>query len=183
VMDAMTAPVFRTTLERHPGATGPSITSVRADVFRDREGLRVAFEFSGALEHLALPKASLDPAKLWEHTCAELFVASEDGRYVEWNFSPTGQATRFDFSAYRVRTSASFDEDVEVSVTRREHAIHLVASGPLLRGVDRIASASLSAVVRSQGGVHSYWALNHPGAEPDFHDIRGFALDGRLLSG
>lgn len=178
----MTAPLFRTTLERHPAAKGPSITSVRADVFGDRDDLRVAFELAGALEHLALPEAPLDPAKLWEHTCAELFVAGEDGRYVEWNFSPTGQATRFDFSAYRVRTSASFDEDVKISVTRGEHAMHLVASGPLLRGVDRIASASLSAVVRSPGGVCSYWALKHPGPEPDFHDIRGFALDGRLLS-
>lgn len=178
----MTVPLFRTTLERHLLDTGPSISSVRADLFRDGEHLRVVFEFDGALQHLALPTAPLDPAKLWEHTCAELFVAMEDGRYVEWNFSPTGQATRFEFSAYRVRTSASFDEGVKVIVTRRGHSVRLVASGPLLRGVERIVSASLSAVVRSPGGACSYWALKHPAAEPDFHDIRGFTLDGRLLS-
>lgn len=181
-MEAVTAPLFRATLERHGAATGRSITSVRADVFRDGEELRVAFEFAGALEHLVVPEAPLDPSKLWEHTCAELFVASEDGRYVEWNFSPTGQATRFEFSAYRVRSSASFDEAVETSVRRGEHALHLVASGPLLRGVDRIARASLSAVVRAPDGVCSYWALKHPGSEPDFHDIRGFTLEGRLVS-
>ena len=157
--------------------------SVRADVLRDGENLRVAFEFVGALERLCLPEAPLDPARLWEHTCAELFVAHEDGGYVEWNFSPTGQVARFEFSSYRVRTSASFDEAVETFVREGEQSVELVASGPLLRGVDRIAKASLSAVVRAPDGVCSYWALKHPGEEPDFHDSRGFTLDGRILSG
>lgn len=181
-MDAVNAPQFRTTLERHPADAGPSIESVQAEVFRAREDLRVVFEFSGTLEHLALPKARLDPAKLWEHTCAELFLAGADGRYVEWNFSPTGQTTRFEFSAYRVRTSTSFGEGVKTCVTQHEHSVQVAASGPLLRGIDRIACASLSAVVRSPGGVCSYWALKHPAPDPDFHDIRGFTLDGRLLS-
>lgn len=181
-MRAVTAPLFRANLGLHPATNSPSVVSVRADVFRDGEGLRIAFEFCGALERLSLPQARLDPAKLWEHTCAELFVAGEDGRYVEWNFSPTGQVARFEFSDYRERSSASFDEDVKTSVRENEQSVHLVASGSLLRGVDRIASASLSAVVRAPDDVCSYWALKHPRAEPDFHDRRGFILDGGLLS-
>lgn len=180
-MRAVTAPLFRGNLELHPASNSPSVVSVRVDVFLDAQGLRVAFEFCGALERLSLPQTPLDPAKLWEHTCAELFVAGEDGRYVEWNFSPTGQVARFEFSDYRERSSASFTEEVNTSVRENEQSVHLVASGSLLRGVDRIASASLCAVVRAPDDVCSYWALNHPRAEPDFHDIRGFALDGRLL--
>ncbi|MBV1862564.1 MAG: hypothetical protein KUG77_29345 [Nannocystaceae bacterium] len=182
-MDVVRAPLLRTTLERHPRVDHATISSVRAELFHDGDALSVAFAFSGALEHLVLPEASLDPAKLWEHTCAELFVASEDGHYVEWNFSPTGQTTRFEFSEYRVRRSASFDQDVETSVTRDEHALRLAAKGPLLRGIERIASASLSAVIRAPGGACSYWALKHPAGAPDFHDFRGFTIDGRLFRG
>ncbi len=163
--------------------SGPSITSVRTEVSRDPEGVRVAFEFAGALEHLALPEAPLDPARLWEHTCAEFFVGREDGRYVEWNFSPTGQSARFEFSAYRVRTSASFDDGVKVSIERQDDLVRLVATGPLLRAIEHAASVGISAVARAPDDACSYWALHHPKPEPDFHDHRGFLLDARGLSG
>ncbi len=175
-------PLVRTTLERHRAHRGPSIASIRVELSGHREQLRVAFEFCGGTEHLVLPGERLDPAKLWEHTCAEIFVGREDGGYVEWNFSPTGQATRFDFSAYRVRTSASFDEPVDVSVVQRPGTVQIVATGSLLRESEPVASLGLSAVARAPGDVCSYWALRHPTAEPDFHDVRGFTLDARALS-
>jgi hypothetical protein len=180
-MARVTAPLFRTTLERHPCESGSSIASVRVEVSSAGEGLRVAFEFCGAPEALALPTAPLDPAKLWEHTCAELFLAREDGGYVEWNFSPTGQVARFGFSAYRARVSTSFEEDLTTLVRRRAESVQLEASGPMLHGIGRIASASLCAVVRAPSGTCSYWALAHPKEEPDFHDRRGFILDARAL--
>jgi hypothetical protein len=34
----------------------------------------------------------------------------------------------------------------------------------------------LTAVLEQPGGELSYWALNHPGPEPDFHDRRGWSL-------
>lgn len=176
-MDAVPLPRFRRTLVRHPAHRGPTITSVRAGLARNHEEVCVAFELAGALEHLALPSRPLEPDKLWEHTCVELFVASASGRYVEWNFSPTGQATRFEFSGYRVRTSASFDEGVRVSVIHQTDTLQLVATGPLLRGIEDAASAGLSAVARAPDDGCSYWALQHPRPEPDFHDHRGFALD------
>lgn len=178
-MRSVTDRLFRTSLERHPAHQGPSVDAIRAEVSGDHEALHVAFEFTGGLRYLALPETPLDPAKLWEHTCAELFVGLDDGTYVEWNFSPTRQVARFEFSEYRVRRSACFDEAVEISVVRGDRAVRILARGPLLRGITPVVSLGLSVVARAPGGDCSYWALRHASAEPDFHDARGFALDGR----
>ncbi len=177
----MTAVLLRTPLQRHPAALGPSITSVRAQVSRDGGHFKVVFEFSGALEQLAFPEGRLDPARLWEHTCAELFLGCADGSYVEWNFSPTGQTTRFGFAEYRVRTSSSFEEPVQISVARDGRLARLEATGPLLHGVGDARCLGLCAVVRTPDDACSYWALRHPKAEPDFHDERGFLLNAALL--
>ena len=141
------------------------------------------FEFSGALECLAFPADRLDPAKLWEHTCAEIFIASASGRYVEWNFSPTGQATRFEFTGYRCRSSASFEEPISVSVVRDEMVARVLATGPLLRGIEHPTHLGLAAVVRSPDSACSHWALRHPRSEPDFHDERSFSLDAGPMRG
>lgn len=173
--------LFRAMLERHPADQGPSVEAIQVEVSGHPEELKLAFEFSAGIQHLVLSQTALDPARLWEHTCAELFVGLEGGGYAEWNFSPSGQATRFDFSGYRARSAASFQEPVEVSVVRRDRAVRIVATGPLLRGLSGVVGLGLAAVARAPTGGCSYWALQHSGAEPDFHDARGFALDARGL--
>ena len=160
---------------------GPSVERVVAKISCGPVGHRLEVRFEGRLEHLSLPDHALDPSRLWEHTCAELFVAGADTTYAEWNFSPTGQSTRFDFSEYRNRTATAADVPVRVTCTRDADAVHLVAEGSL--GMDDAVAASITAVVRSRDGTCAYWALAHPGPRPDFHDRAGFVLDGRLLRG
>lgn len=162
----------RTSLRPHPDTDGIA-TAVDVQVRRGARGLRVEFRFRGAV---AVPQGPLDPARLWEHTCAELFLQQADGSYVEWNASPTGQVARFAFSAYRQRTDARFETGVDVSCLRRDDSLCIGFEGPLLRGVTPVR-ASTPAVVRAADGACGYWALAHPRPEPDFHDHEGFTLD------
>lgn len=118
-----------------------------------------------------VPEAALDPERLWEHTCCELFVAADEA-YVEWNMSPTRQVARFEFSGYRVRTGfATPTVDLHVSAQSRE----LVVAARLPRPRTD-ARLSPTAVIEDAAGGLSYWAVHHPCARPDFHHRDGFVV-------
>jgi hypothetical protein len=120
-----------------------------------------------------VPEARLDPERLWEHTCCELFVALGQGEaYEEWNVSPTGQVTRFAFSSYRARVL--FDTpaiDVRVNASPRELVVEA--------GLPQLGTGALlspTAVIEDAAGGLSYWAVHHPCARPDFHHRDGFVV-------
>lgn len=142
--------------------------------------LVVRYAIVGDLDRLRIPAAGarLDPDRLWEHTCCELFVApSPNERYEEWNFSPSGQIARFEFSAYRRRIpAASPIHTAPLEVTGQDRALRLAARVPLPAHRGEPVSLSLTAVVEDATGTRSYWALRHPADHPDFHDRRGFAV-------
>jgi len=141
--------------------------------------LVVRYAIVGELDRLRIPAAgaSLDPERLWEHTCCELFVAPALGEsYVEWNFSPSGQIARFAFSAYRERITSAPATVAGPAVTVQDGALVLEARVPLPPDFGETALMSLSAVLEDAGGALSYWALRHPCDRPDFHHPEGFAL-------
>lgn len=115
---------------------------------------------------------------LWHHTCGECFVADPSGSgYLEFNFSPSG-----DWAAYRFA-------DVRRDMRQHEWPGPSPQSEQIAMGAWRVilpiqalgyAGSSavrrrigLSVVARGARG-HSYWALHHPGAQPNFHDPAGF---------
>lgn len=124
--------------------------------------------------------ASLNPERLWEHTCCELFVADAEGwAYEEWNFSPTGQHAHFEFEDYRVRRAQPqrLPAKLVVEVTVEDDgSMVLLARVPVRSAEPQPALAvGVSVVLESADGL-SYWAIRHPVAEPDFHHRDGFAL-------
>lgn len=133
-----------------------------------REVLLVRWRIVGDVR---VPEAALDPERLWEHTCCELFVAP-GAAYVEWNVSPTRQVARFDFSGYRARTRFTTPTvDVRVSLRSRE----LVVEARFPRPSAEVL-VSPTAVVEDASGELSYWAVHHPCERPDFHHRDGFVV-------
>ena len=139
------------------------------------------YAVAGEIDRLRIPARGerLDPDRLWAHTCCELFVAPASGDgYLEWNFSPTGQVARFEFSAYRTRSSSpgasTVVGDSTVSVHDRE--LRLEARVPLPPHLGDTARIALTAVLEDASGTLSYWALRHPCDRPDFHRLEGFVL-------
>ena len=114
---------------------------------------------------------------LWQTTCFELFLYDGDGRYREYNFSPSGQWAAYGFSGYRhraddpeLRDGPEIKQDMGNSVFMQT----VFVDAAILAGAER---AALSAVLEENGKRPSYWALAHNGLKPDFHDPFGFRID------
>ncbi len=176
-------PVVSESLRPHRSSSTGVIRSISARIARIGEGLEVVYWLAGDLDQLDVPVGPLDPLRLWEQTCAELFIReARSERYVEWNFSPTGQATRFDFERYRQRSRVVLDAPVRVVAQRHMFGLRIAARGPMLEGLEAPGLLSFAAVVRGLDGGESYWAAEHPQSEPDFHHADGFTVDARDLS-
>jgi hypothetical protein len=148
-------------------------------------GWRLRYTLVGPVALLTIPppQGSGPADGLWRHTCFEAFVGTAQGSaYREFNFSPSGEWAAYSFSAERIR-----DEQDEshrrhlVPVLGRpqldEHRLVLEAWLP----TQALPAApngeplfiGLSTVIETHDGQLSYWALNHPRDEPDFHHSGG----------
>ena len=181
-------PLARRRLHCHPRTPHAGIDVATEIMVEAGNVLVVDYRIRGDLQQLRVPGTPLDPERLWQHSCCELFVAPlederlEDGRlderYVEWNVSPTGQVARFEFAAYRRRASRSVGAptEAEVSVTIRPDELALRARVPRETHFGDSLRISLTAVLEDATGGLSYWAMRHPRDRADFHDRGGFAL-------
>lgn len=173
------ATLARRILVCHPQSACDAVTEVVVEIGIEHRELAIRYRIAGDLQRLRIPALGerLDPERLWAHTCCEIFVAPAIGEaYVEWNFSPTGQIARFDFSGYRRRAPPSPSSPARISVVHEAGALRLDARAPLPPDVGDAARISLTAVIEDAAGALSYWALHHPRDRPDFHHPGGFAL-------
>ena len=174
------APLATCRLQPHPQTPCDVVAEVTVDVGVAAGGvLALRYAIVGERDRLRIPAAgaSLDPERLWAHTCCELFVAPATGAgYVEWNFSPSGQLARFAFATYRERIASAQSTVAGPTVTLQDGALVLEVSVPLPPGIGATTGVSLSAVIEDASGALSYWALRHPCDRPDFHHPESFAL-------
>ncbi len=159
----------------------PWIRSIRASAGWDTVGaLLLDYRLDADLARLRIPKTGAGERsdRLWRHTCFEAFVQGCDApAYREFNFAPSGAWQAYAFSDYRQggprasslapRIESAEAGDLRVSV--------LVSPADLPPG--KRLRLGLSAVVESEAGDLSYWALAHPPGRPDFHHAAGFALE------
>jgi hypothetical protein len=114
---------------------------------------------------------------LWKTTCFELFLDIGEGRYREFNFSPSGRWAAYDFASYRVSSGdVEMPDWPETSIERGDAIITGVVRVPsdAMLGATK---GALTAVIEEEGGVMSFWAGAHDKDEPDFHDSTCFTLD------
>jgi hypothetical protein len=119
--------------------------------------------------------------RLWEETCFEFFIAMKDShRYWEFNLSPSGDWNVFRFSNYREGMQEERAiQTLPIRVQKGADILLLSAECDVekiltpARGID----AGISAVIRTETGGFSYWALAHAGNRPDFHRREGFLIE------
>ena len=173
-------------LRCHPATPAPGITGIGVRVCwcgPDRLGLR--YEVAGDADALVLPAAR--PAqfadRLWEHTCFEAFILTEQGSYCELNFSPSTQWAIYCFSAYRKDMARAEVTAPPVITTRSGSGRITVEALADLTGIAGTSATparmALSAVIEAPDGTRSYWALAHPAPKPDFHHPDAFTLPWR----
>lgn len=147
--------------------------------------LVVIYELYGDLAFVRVP-APVPPTAangLWQHTCFELFAARDgETAYREYNFSPSGQWAAYAFCDYRERDAGAVLPPPRLRLTRHLDRLELEAMlppgalpAPLPRRHDGVR-IGLSAVIECVDGSHSYWALCHPAARPDFHHRDALSL-------
>lgn len=144
--------------------------------------LKIEYVAIGEIGALRIPRPAVPERAdaLWRHTCFEAFVGLGAGKgYVEFNFAPSRQWAIYRFEDYR----AGMCEPVELcppdlSIEAQGPRLALTAWLDLspLSGA-RPVSLGLAAVIETQAGELSYWALAHPPGAPDFHHPDCFVLE------
>jgi len=138
--------------------------------------LEVEFRLDDFHSAVIIPPRAIEPQRrnnLWRETCFELFYAPDnEGPYHEINLTPAGHWNLYRFDGYRLGMReekidclyCSFDASPGVLTARV-----MIDIGRL--GLDgRRLYTRPCAVILSRGGTCSYWAIHHPGAQPDFHN-------------
>ena len=106
---------------------------------------------------------------LWKTTCLEAFLrpAGEDG-YQEWNFAPSGDWAAYDFTGYRDGMSEA-EVGAPPYIRMEDNLTWWTLGATVAVDAKTRWELAISAVLEEQDGTKSYWALAHPGTEPDFH--------------
>ena len=173
---------MRYRLSRHPSAGAPPVVAVAVDLRRAGGELRLDFMLVGTVSaiRLAAPAAPARKDGLWRSTCFELFLKPSAGEaYYEFNFSPSSEWAAYRFDGYRRGMTNADLSAPFIESARSGRALTLsatIALGPLK--ATSSARLGLSAVLETNDGAKSYWALAHGGDKPDFHRADG--LIGRL---
>lgn len=174
-------------LTHHPSTPCPVIRHFAVNVSRTADGeLSLVYSVAGEISRLRLPApASQIPQRadeLWRHACFEAFIQAKGSEgYHELNFAPSGDWACYRFEAYRVgMADAPIVHTPRLAFRQEPHQLVLKARLNLndlsasLGGSD--LRLGLSAVMETEDGDISFWALAHPPGRPDFHHAAGFAL-------
>jgi hypothetical protein len=169
----------------HPNTPNEAVRRLAACVVPagpDRLRFRYVLEADPAHVRVPAPAANAGRAhQLWAHTCFEAFVGlPQSPRYLELNFSPSGEWAAYCFESYREgMLPAVLDAAPRLALRRGEARLELQAevrlSGTGVAG-SRGLRIALSTVVEDREGRLSYWALRHAPGRPDFHHPDGFSL-------
>lgn len=136
------------------------------------QSIETCFHVTGDIEGLYIPGAKLRRErkdKLWETTCFELFIG-EIGKkeYLEVNVSPSGDWNVYSFTDYR----QGMMPHKEISITDFFNGQNLAEFKAGFTVNTKISDLTLGvcAVLKLNSGENTYWALQHDGDKPDFHN-------------
>lgn len=137
--------------------------------------LRYKVEGSASLV-VPKPAPSERADDLWKQSCFELFLYDGEGRYREFNFSPSRQWAAYGFTGYRSQMQPIDPVRPPEVLAEKGNDLFVLTvflDQAELAGASR---AALSAVLEEPAKRLSYWALRHNGERPDFHDPACFQL-------
>jgi len=167
-----------------PAASIPDIT-ITGTISRRNNLLTLQYSVTGSIEKIFLPLPTARPgrkAELWKQTCFEFFFAKKEGsQYWEFNLSPSGDWNVYHMDAYR---RVGFREEtlihgmaIEARWTSQTFSLDgKVDLSPIVLQ-DHAVEVGITAVLQTQDGSETYWALTHPAPEADFHMRESFILE------
>lgn len=186
----MSARFGEVALLAHPALPLSPVRSLAASGSVSPSGrLRLEFDLRGDVQALRLETPGREPGRrdeLWRRTCFECFAGQEaESRYLELNFSTSGDWAAYAFAAYRAPRDDLVVTEMSVTwqalghdrLTVRAEADLGTWFAPNAPAADWTGwRLNVAAVIEDIHGALSYWALHHPRAQPDFHDRDGFRI-------
>lgn len=170
-------------LAPYPGLSAPDGVQVTGTAAREGAVLQLTWRLQDPAGVVAVSSLSAEPERrheLWKATCFEFFLAAEGKPgYWEFNLAPAGHWNVYRFEGYRAGMveEGAYDA-LPFSVVRgtggTEVSVRVDTTG--LGIGSQTWRMAVSAVVGEGGDRVTYWALSHPGDEPDFHHPDAFQL-------
>jgi len=161
-------------LRPHPAHPPLAVSSVETGIVgRDWNWLHLRWRIEGSGKLVVPPFAGKGRADdLWQTTCFEMFLRPPgDSSYSEFNLSPSERWNAYDFAARRTGMTERTMPRAPVCTTRPGSAFAIFDAAIPAAGLPREECAmALACVIEEAGGQKSYWALEHGGFAPDFHD-------------
>ncbi len=162
----------------------PSNLELNTRISQDQQQLKITYQLHGDLAQLLLPTPTGQPQRkndLWQTTCFEFFLAVFNApEYWEFNLAPTGDWNVYSFYQYRrnMKEANNFsnlplrilNHDSSRYELQTEINLHSIIAGNISLEI------ALTTVIADKNSNVSYWAINHPGSEADFHRRDGFIL-------
>jgi hypothetical protein len=165
-------------LRAHPSAPPALALALEAQPGGGASDLALDFRLEGDISRLRFGNDRGRQDGLWLQTCFEAFLAPVGAAgYLEFNFTPSGAWAAYEFEARRLGMRAlDLPRPPVIAAQRGGRGLDLTVQFSLPR---RAAAwrLGLAAVLEDELGAKSYWALDHGGSEPDFHDPAGFRLE------
>lgn len=172
------------TLKPFLPAPHPPALEIVGTISRHGQALSLGYELKGDLGAVVIPGPAARPTRrpgLWEATCFELFLGPRNSQgYWEFNLSPGGHWNVYSFEAYRqgMQEEQGF-ASLLFSVQSRPDSWRLaleVDLTPIISSAQDL-DAGISAIITAKHGEVTYWALTHPGEQPDFHRRDSFIIE------
>lgn len=166
------------------GAFAPiGVTSVTGKIGIVGPWLQLRWKIEGSAK-LVLPPFTGRQRRdeLWRTTCFELFTQPEfDRPYCELNLSPSEGWAAYDFTSRREGMAhRPMSHDPVITPRVGNSTFIMDAAIPLSDLPSLPMTYALTCVLEEEGGILSYWAMEHGGDRPDFHDPACFG--GRLAA-
>ncbi len=168
-----------------PFASGPLADelSLLGVVARTTDTLLLKYTLQGSLQDI--DTSSNFPLnsrchELWRHTCFELFFGRRgESAYWEVNLSLSGCWNIYRFDDYRTgMRPQNIVGPPSCRVDTETDLLTLVCALNLKGIIDESSQleVGVGSVIEAIDGSFSYWALEHHGTAPDFHNRRSFQL-------
>lgn len=157
--------------------------SISGSLTRTVDTLLVEYTICGAVKNIKLPATPVSPSRcheLWRHTCFELFFGiKDDPGYWELNYCLSDRWNIYRFDGYRLglRQDHSIGRPLCRTIEGPD-CLSLRCSLNLNGIIDTSCSleAGVCLVIETIDGSTHYWAIEHLGPEPDFHNRCSFLL-------
>jgi hypothetical protein len=174
-----------TNFQLHPFIAGPMTEnlSISGSLARRSGVVQIEYKVEGALDLVNWPTTSQVKGRcheLWRQSCFELFFAIKgDSSYWEVNLSPNDCWNVYYFTDYRAgMREEKFVGQPVCRVAADGDLLSLTCTLEIKGFIDDCSDleVGVSSVLQTTDGSASYWAIDHCGKEPDFHNRSSFSV-------